>query len=90
MATEEPNKKSHKHSCQGVVDLLCDLLEGDLPCEEEKELEGHMADCPPCVAFMNTYRKTTDVCKSLRAEDIPPELRERLERFIAAGKYRGE
>jgi anti-sigma factor RsiW len=87
---EEPKKPGHKHSCQGVVDLLCDLLEGDLPKEEEQELEGHMTDCPPCVAFMNTYRKTTDVCKSLRVEDIPAELRDRLERFIAEGKHRGD
>ncbi len=83
-------KRRHRHTCQGVVALLCDFLEGDLPGDEEKELEGHMEDCPPCVAFLKTYRKTSEVCKTLRPEEIPPELKQRLERFLEETRKRRE
>ncbi len=79
---EEKKQRRHRHTCEGVVDLLCDYLEGDLPSDEEKDLGIHMEDCPPCVAFLNTYRKTSEVCRLLSPEDIPPELRERLEKFL--------
>lgn len=75
-------KQRHRQTCQGVVDLLCDFIEGDLPTDEERELETHMEDCPPCLAFLKTYRKTSELCKVLRPEDIPPELTEKLQRFL--------
>lgn len=79
---KEPDDRSRRHSCRELVDLLCDFLEGDLEPEEGEELERHMADCPPCLAFLNTYQKTSELCCKLRAEDIPPELKERLARFL--------
>lgn len=75
-------RRKHKHTCQALVELLCDYLEGDLPPEEKKELDRHMMDCPPCLAFLNTYRKTAQLCRSLRPQDIPEQVRTRLERYL--------
>jgi anti-sigma factor (TIGR02949 family) len=85
---KDRSDRRHRHTCQGVVDLLCDLLEGDLPDQEEQELKRHMGDCPPCLSFLNTYRKTTEICRSIRPEEIPPELREKLESFLHASRRR--
>lgn len=82
LKVSEEKKRRHKHTCQAVVELLCDYLEGDLPDEEKQELDRHMMDCPPCLAFLNTYKRTAQVCKSLRPEDIPQDMRKRLERFL--------
>lgn len=76
------DRQTHRHTCRGVVDLLCDYLEEDLHPDEKQELDSHMADCPPCLTFLKTYRKTSEMCKSLRPEDIPPELKERLKEFL--------
>ncbi len=80
--------KKHKHTCQQLVELLCDYLEGDLPEEEKKELDRHMRECAPCMAFLKTYKKTSQLCKSLRPEDIPGEMRERLEAFLQRASSR--
>lgn len=80
--------RKHKHTCQELVELLCDYLEGDLPKEEQQELDRHMRECPPCMAFLNTYKKTSQICRSLRPEDIPQEMRERLEAFLRKGSSR--
>jgi RNA polymerase sigma-70 factor (ECF subfamily) len=86
-AVTSPKKiKKHKHTCQELVELLCDYLEGDLPQEEKEELDRHMRECPPCMAFLNTYNKTSQICKSLRPEDIPQEMIRRLEAFLQSNK----
>ncbi len=82
--------KKHKHTCQQLVELLCDYLEGDLPQEEKEELDLHMRECEPCMAFLNTYRTTSQICKSLRPEDIPREMRERLEAFLKKASSRSK
>jgi anti-sigma factor RsiW len=84
MTKEEEKKGTHRHSCEALVDLLCDYLEGELPLDERAEIDRHMADCPPCLAFLNTYQKTAEICRALRPEDIPKEVQERLIRFLVS------
>jgi len=49
-----------------------------------EELEKHLADCPPCVAFIQTLRRTSSLFgEHCAQEKVPPEvavrLRERLQ-----------
>jgi anti-sigma factor (TIGR02949 family) len=80
-------RDKEKRTCRGVIDLLCDYLEGEIPREDSEALEIHLSDCPPCMAFLNTYRKTTELCRHLQPEDIPVELKEKLEQFIRERKW---
>ena len=41
--------------CKECIELLHDYLDGELSPEIEASLEEHFADCPPCIAFVNTY-----------------------------------
>lgn len=68
--------------CRDIGELLHDYLEGELELEVRRQLDAHLADCPGCLSFLNTYRHTVSVARDLRCEDIPPELRERLRTFI--------
>lgn len=69
--------------CRELTDVLCDYLEGSLDPETYRELEEHFKDCPPCTAFLNTYKKTSHLCKkSLEQIEIPQELEEKLKNFV--------
>ena len=72
----------HVARCDECVELLVDYLEGELPPQRARALEIHLDLCPACVAFVNTYRGTVDVARTLHAEDIPPELTQRLLDFL--------
>jgi predicted anti-sigma-YlaC factor YlaD len=68
--------------CKQIAELLGDYLEGSLPRETTELLEWHIEGCPPCVAFVNTYRGTIDAAKTLRDVEIPSELKNRLIAFL--------
>ena len=72
----------HVARCDECVELLVDYLEGELPPKRQRALEIHLDLCPSCVSFVNTYRSTVNIARSLHAEDIPPEVTQRLIEFL--------
>ena len=77
---------SHIVRCQECIDLLVDYLEGELPPERARALDIHLELCPPCVAFVRTYKGTVDVARNLPVDEIPPELTQRLLEFLRREK----
>ena len=69
--------------CDDITDLILDYLTEALPPGTALEFEEHMRMCPDCVAFLNTYKKTVQVTRSLRYEDIPPAMEKRVRQFLA-------
>jgi anti-sigma factor RsiW len=65
-----------------VTSLLLDYLEGELAPEIALSLQRHLRDCPDCVAFLKTYKTTVQATRSLRYEDLPARLKERVRRFL--------
>ena len=71
------------YTCREVMQVLTDYLEDDLSRRERKGLEGHMADCPPCHAFLRTFEKTGELVRTvLQPEQVPDELQERVRHFL--------
>ncbi len=68
--------------CKDIVDLLEAYLDGGLDPATTQALTDHLADCPDCTAFLNTYRRTVDTTRELREEELPAPLRERLLAFL--------
>ena len=68
--------------CRDTMSLLHDYLEGALEPGLRRQLDEHLADCPGCLGFLNTYRHTVSVAGDLRSADVPPELRRKLRSFI--------
>ena len=64
--------------CRRIADLLGDYIDGSLPRRQQELIDWHIEGCPPCVAFVNTYRGTIDAAQTLRHVEIPPELKSRL------------
>ena len=68
--------------CRDINNLLHDYAEGVLEPGVRRQLDQHLADCPGCLAFLNTYKQTIHLSKDLRCQDIPPELQQKLRSFI--------
>ncbi len=70
--------------CGSVVKLLADYLERQLPTSLRAELEAHLLKCPRCVAQLRTYESTVSLLRSLRDDELPPDLRLTVKSFIDA------
>ena len=68
--------------CRDVGQLLYEYVEERLEPPVSQQLEQHLADCPGCLAFINTYRQTMRLSSDLRYRDIPLELQQKLRSFI--------
>ena len=66
----------HKHdeSCKEVFALLSDYLNLELPSGACKEIENHLAGCPPCIEFAESLRKTVELCRRYRPSELPAPL----------------
>ncbi|HLC25147.1 MAG TPA: zf-HC2 domain-containing protein [bacterium] len=69
-------------SCEELNQLLIDYVDGTLPDEDRARLDGHLKDCPNCLAMMRTYRKTIGLTREVHQNNMPTEVRERLKRFL--------
>jgi anti-sigma factor RsiW len=69
-------------TCEQVTALLIDYVAGDLDPATSLVLEQHVQNCPDCIAFLRTYRESIRLSRTLRYEDIPGELQDRLHAFL--------
>lgn len=79
----------HEHSgnCSEVFALLSDYLNLELPADACREIEEHLAGCPPCIEFAESLRRTVDLCRAYRPTELPDPLR-RDAREELEGAYR--
>lgn len=70
-------------TCKEVIlDYLADYLDKALSPEVIADLEQHLADCPPCLAYLNTYKKTRDLTRQAIPQAMPEELKAHLHQFL--------
>lgn len=69
-------------SCKDCVDVLQSYLDGEMAPEDEAHLKSHLADCPPCVDFLETYKATPGLCRKALARQMPEELGQKLKAFL--------
>jgi len=71
-------------SCKEVFALLSDYLNLELPPDACRDIERHLAGCPPCIEFAESLRKTVELCRQYRPAELPGPLgeqaREKLQR----------
>jgi anti-sigma factor RsiW len=77
-------------TCQQVTALITDYLTGTLDPETASAFEEHLRDCLDCIAFLNTYKRTSHTVRSLRSEEIPSEMEEWGRRFLEAMRARDD
>src|SRR5882672_9915630 len=71
-----------KPGCCNVVRFLADYLEKHLEPKTRADLEAHLQKCPRCVTQLRTYESTITMLRSLRDDDLPPDLRLTVRSFL--------
>ena len=69
MASQE-----HKDNCKEIFALLSDYLDLELPPDACKEIETHLAGCPPCIEFAESLRKTVALCRRYQPAELPEPM----------------
>jgi RNA polymerase sigma-70 factor (ECF subfamily) len=79
-------KLARSRHCKQIFANLSDYLDGALDDTLCKELERHMGDCEPCVAFLASLRNTIEQTHSLPSQRPDPHaavrVRDRLSRQL--------
>lgn len=79
-------------NCKELVYLLGDYFDGSMEPHLREELGEHIRQCDVCNNFLKTYDKTRILCRSIRCDEIPEEVREKLRSFVVekAKEHRGD
>ena len=79
-------------TCRELVDFLGAYLDGEVADEVRRRFEEHLAACPECAAYLETYRETVKLAQdAFRDPDdpVPAEVPEDLVKAILAARRKG-
>ena len=65
-------------SCQELVELVTQYLEGVMPKEERARFENHLMRCHGCTTYVEQMRHTIQITGKLSEETIAPEAKDQL------------
>jgi predicted anti-sigma-YlaC factor YlaD len=63
-------------SCQEVVEVVTDYLEGKLSLEDVAIFDAHVALCDGCRYYLDQMRMTIAAVGRIEEEEVPAELRD--------------
>ena len=69
-------------SCHQLIEFCFDYLDGALPQDEQSRFRRHLAQCPDCVTFFETYQKTPELSREALSAQIPVSVREAVRSFL--------
>jgi len=70
-------------TCRELHAVLYEFVGNELAAETRVSVEEHVAECPHCGAYVETYVATVTMTRGLpRATVIPPSLEARLKKML--------
>lgn len=76
-------------TCQEFVDFIMAYLDEELPGDQRRVFEGHLNECPECLAYLDSYRETVALGKrvcQIPEGPLPEDVPERLLQAILAAR----
>ena len=68
-------------NCRECIEFLLDYFAGELPPDTLALFREHMAQCPPCVAYLESYERTVKLvrgacrhCEGAAPAEVPEDL----------------
>ncbi len=82
-----------KQECSEIFAKLSEYLDGDLPPDVCESMAAHIEECGPCVAFVESLRKSVALSRKAAAgieqaelkAEVKARLAEAYEQFRASG-----
>lgn len=68
--------------CGTWIGFIYDYARGKLGKRMTGDFRKHIKDCPGCNSFLDTYLKAIDITHALECQDLPDELKDRIETFL--------
>ena len=65
-------------TCQELVELVTDYLEGSLSAQERARFEEHLTKCAGCRNYLAQMRQTIELAGKLSEESSAPQARDDL------------
>ena len=73
-------------SCQEIVELVTDYLEGTMPLADRARFEQHLVICDACGEYLVQMRQTLRATGELRSDDIAADALAALQHVFRAWK----
>lgn len=71
--------------CKEIFEKISDYIDKELDDNLCEEIESHIKDCEPCIAFINTLRKTVELFHTTAKDEkssIPTPVSNNLMDFL--------
>jgi anti-sigma factor RsiW len=65
-------------SCQELVELVTDYLEGALSAGDLGRFEAHISGCDACTEYLRQLRETIRIVGTITPDDLTPEAESEL------------
>ena len=87
----------HQHNpkdpaCLEIFARLSEYIDGELPPPDCRDVESHIADCAPCIEFLESLKRSIGATHhfegSSAPQPVPPEVEEKLKRAWQAALAR--
>lgn len=80
--------KRRNKRCSLLTGFIQDYAKGKMNKMRKVTFNTHIKHCLPCNSFLNTYLKAIRITGALQCQDLPLELQEKIQSFIAKNKSR--
>jgi hypothetical protein len=75
----EPTREfEHGYTCNQVVELATDYVEGAMPAQLVEPFEMHLNFCDGCFTFIEQIRATAELGARVSEEQIPDDIKVKL------------
>lgn len=64
--------------------MLSDYLNAELPGKNCRDLERHLIGCEPCIAYLESLKKTVEACRGYQVRKVPAPSKNVREAFLLA------
>jgi anti-sigma factor RsiW len=71
-------------TCRKFAEILIDFVAGELAPDLQAQVADHLGVCPPCVAYLESYRLTIRLVRQLPNVPMPVECEQRLRAALEA------
>jgi predicted anti-sigma-YlaC factor YlaD len=65
-------------TCQELVEIVSDYLEGVLPDADRERFDAHLEGCEGCRRYLDQMRTTIRIVGTLTEEDLDPGAKDQL------------